>query len=297
VGSVLTRVGELDLDLRNAPARPRYTRVLMADPRYFAVEYVINPHMAAHVGQVDGERARVQWEAVRDAYRSLGYEVPVLPAAPGLPDQVFVANPSLPFVRADGGWGVVLSRMAHPERRGEVPLIERWMAEQGAEVLRLEGVSDPFEGMGDALWVPDRRVLIGGHGIRTGLAAYEVLARLLDVPVLAVRLVDERFYHLDTCLSLLDESTALCVPEAFDDEGRALLAAAFPRLVELPLEESAELLACNGHCPDRRHFLVQSGSARTAALVRGLGFEVLELDTSEFLKSGGSVFCMKLMLP
>ena len=33
------------------------------------------------------------------------------------------------------------------------------------------------------------------------------------------------------------------------------------------------------------------------ALVRGMGLEPIELDTSEFLKSGGSVFCMKLMVP
>ena len=30
-------------------------------------------------------------------------------------------------------------------------------------------------------------------------------------------------------------------------------------------------------------------------MLREAGFEVVELDTDEYLKSGGSVFCMKLM--
>lgn len=253
--------------------------------------------MAAHVGTVDPERARRQWEGLRDVYRELGYAVSVLPAEPGLPDLVFVANPALPTELPGGGWGVVLSRMAHAERRGEVPLVESWVRARGGAVLRLEGVEEPFEGMGDALWLAGRRIVLGGHGIRTGLAAYAAVARLVDAPVLAMRLVDERFYHLDTCLSVLDETTALFVPEAFDEAGRALLQVVFPRLVAVPSDEAAERLACNGHCPDGRHFVVQSGCARTAALVRELGYEVLEVETSEFLKSGGSVFCMKLMLP
>ena len=58
-------------------------------------------------------------------------------------------------------------------------------------------------------------------------------------------------------------------------------------------EEEAMRMVCNGHCPDRRHFLVQQGSPRVKAQLEEFGFVVIELDTSEFLLSGGSVFCMK----
>ena len=76
-----------------------------------------------------------------------------------------------------------------------------------------------------------------------------------------------------------------------------MLAGLFERLVEVPIDEAAGLLACNGHCPDQKHFIVQAGATQTCTLVRELGFEVIEVDTSEFLKSGGSVYCMKLMVP
>lgn len=294
---VATERDRWGLDVTEAPPRPAQTRVLMADPEYYAVEYVINPHMEGHVGSVDRRRAREQWEAVRAAYAGLGYRVEVLPAAPGLPDLVFTANQSFPFVRPDGRRGVVLSRMASEQRRPEVELLRAWHAADGAEIVELDGIEGPFEAMGDALWVPGRRVICGGFGYRTDLAVYERLSQIVEAPVAAFELADPRFYHLDTCLSLIDERTALWVPKAFTEAGAELLAAMFPRLVEVPVREAEELFAANGHSPDGRHFLVQSGCTETIAAVRDLGLEVIELDTSEFLKSGGSVFCMKLMLP
>ncbi|MFK7930250.1 MAG: dimethylarginine dimethylaminohydrolase family protein, partial [Myxococcota bacterium] len=142
-----------------------------------------------------------------------------------------------------------------------------------------------------------KRGIIAGHGYRTQPRALELLSQVLEVPVLALKLVDERFYHLDTCLSPLSASTALWVPQAFSTEGQALLKKAFETLVEVPLDEATGLLACNGHSPDGRHFIVQAGATKTNAAVQALGLSVVQLDTSEFLKSGGSVYCMKLMLP
>ena len=114
---------------------------------------------------------------------------------------------------------------------------------------------------------------------------------------LTLELVDDRFYHLDTCLQLVDEQTALFVPSAFTAEGVRLLEKAFPRLVEVPEDEALHGLACNGHCPDGTHFIVHRGATKTLAEVRRLGLTPIEVDTSEFLKSGGSVYCMKLMVP
>ena len=53
-----------------------------------------------------------------------------------------------------------------------------------------------------------------------------------------VKLIDARFYHLDTCLQLIDDRTALFVPCAFDEASVALLERAFPRLIEVPEEDN-----------------------------------------------------------
>jgi N-dimethylarginine dimethylaminohydrolase len=105
------------------------------------------------------------------------------------------------------------------------------------------------------------------------------------------------FYHLDTCLAPLDEERALVVTEAFEDRGLELLARTFPKLLAVPPAEASERLACNAHCPDGRNVIIDAGAQETIRLLRGEGFRVLPVDTSEFLKSGGSVFCLKMMLP
>ncbi|WP_397547282.1 dimethylarginine dimethylaminohydrolase family protein [Rhodothermus marinus] len=293
---VYRQAERIDFTIETTPPMPLPRRVLMVSPDHFDVEYVINPHMEGHVGQVDRALARRQWEALRDTYRTLGFEVHVLDGVPGLPDMVFCANQTLPFLRGDGERGVVLSRMHAPQRRDEVPHIARFFEQQGYALVSIpDEVPGSFEGMGDALWHPGHALLWGGYGFRTDQAVYEWLARELGVRVVALHLTDSDFYHLDTCLSLLDAGTALYVPAAFDEAGRALLHRLIPNLIEVPEREARELLACNAHCPDGRHVLIQRGCTETVARLRAAGFEPIELDTGEFLKSGGSVFCMKLM--
>ncbi|MEZ4320960.1 MAG: arginine deiminase-related protein [Myxococcota bacterium] len=296
---VIDAVGDLDFAPLSLPARPAEVGVLMADADHFDVEYVINPFMEGRIGSVDRPTARAQWAALRDTYARLGFEVHTLPSVEGLPDLVFMANQSFPAQLPSGQWVALLSVMHSPQRRPEVELVAGWYAKRGARTLRMESGDAliPFEGMGDAHWFPGRRLVVGGYGHRTAREAYDRIAAVLDVPVIRVRLTDPRFYHLDTCLAPLDERTALYVPSAFEPEGRALLERVFERLIEVPLDEAVGLLACNGHCPDGRHFIVQRGATMTNQRVRDAGFEVIEVDTGEFLKSGGSVFCMKLMLP
>jgi N-dimethylarginine dimethylaminohydrolase len=149
--------------------------------------------------------------------------------------------------------------------------------------------------MGDALWHPGRYLLWGGYGFRTDRAAYDVIAERLDVTVLALHLSDPDFYHLDTCLSPLDETTALYVSAAFDDDALALIELGFETLIEVPDQEARTLLAGNAHSPDGTHVLIQEGCTETNRRLRAAGYEPVELATDEFLKAGGSVFCMKQM--
>ncbi len=287
-------LAEIDFALEGLPAMPRPRRVLLAAPDFFDVQYVINPHMEGQIGQVDRAEARGQWMALCAAYEDLSIPTHVVPGAAGLHDMVFCANQTLPFQRSDGSRGVVLSRMHAPQRRAEVPHFARFFSGQGYDVLALEEETD-FEGMGDALWHPGHALLWGGHGIRTDPAAYDEISRKLGVPILTLRLDDPDFYHLDTCLSVLDARSALIYPGAFDADGLALLHHFFAQLIEAPEEEARRGFACNAHCPDEKHVLIHTGNDETMRHLCNAGFEPIEIDTSEFLKAGGSVFCMKQM--
>ncbi len=292
---VYSRVSALDFTLGECPKLPPPKRVLMTTPEHFEVAYVINPHMEGHIGAVDRDEARRQWTALRKTYLALGFDVQVLEGRPGLPDMVFCANQTLPYLDADGRRGVVLSRMHAPQRRDEVAHFATFFHDLGYDTRPLPEHVRAFEGMGDALWHPGRALLWGGYGFRTDPQAYEALTARLGVPVLALRLEDPDFYHLDTCLCVLDETTALIYPGAFDADGLRLLAHFFPRLLEAPEDEARRRLACNAHSPDGRRVIIQRGNAHTCRMLAEAGFTPLEVETSEFLKAGGSVFCMKLM--
>ena len=294
---VYTSVEALDFTLGDCPEMPLPRKVLLAPPTHFEVSYVINPHMAGNIGTVDHEEAEAQWHQLRQAYSDLGVATYTVEAAEGLPDLVFCANQTLPYrLPSDHEVGVVLSRMHAPQRRDEVPILSAHFQSRSYVVRQLPAsVRSDFEGMGDALWHPNRFLLWGGYGFRTDLAAYESLADMLGVRILTLQLEDPDFYHLDTCLSVLDVQSALIYPGAFTPEGLALLRHFFPRLIEAPEDEARTLFACNAHCPDAHHVLIQRGCHTTVERLRGAGFTVVELETSEFLKAGGSVFCMKLM--
>jgi N-dimethylarginine dimethylaminohydrolase len=294
---VLRNTQEIDFQLEALPKMPWPRRVLMTTPAHFEVVYVINPHMEGHIGSIDRARARRQWLALQEAYRRIGIEPSVIDGAAGQPDMVFCANQTLPFLEpATGERGAFLSRMEAPQRRGEVTHFERFFVEQGYTAVPLPAATaGSFEGMGDAIWHPERALLWGGYGYRTDASVYTAIAERLGIPIVLLELTDSDFYHLDTCFSVLDERSVLIYPGAFTSAGLELIHALFPRVIEAPDDESRRLFACNAHCPDGRHVLIQRGCTKTNEALRRAGYEPVEVDTDEFLKSGGSVFCMKQM--
>jgi N-dimethylarginine dimethylaminohydrolase len=211
---------------------------------------------------------------------------------------VFAANQSLPFVRPDGSKAVIASNMHSAERRGEVALYEAWFKSRGYPVRRLSrDEAGSFEGHGDLIWHPTRRALFGGWGFRTTERALEAVSREAGIPVIPLRLVDPRFYHLDTCFMPLDAARALVFRPALDSRSAEIVSGCFEDLIEPPESEAVSGLACNADCPDGRNVLIEAACARTAGMLEERGFAVTRLDTCEFLKAGGSVFCMKLALP
>ena len=148
------------------------------------------------------------------------------------------------------------------------------------------------EGEGDIVFAG--RAIIAGHGFRTDAAAADEVAEFFGLPVLSVRLVDPRFYHLDTALCVLDADTAAYYPAAFDDAGRATLAGHFAELIEAK-DEDAEALGLNA-ISDGRHVVLPEQATSLAGQLAEKGFEPIGVDMSEFLKAGGGPKCCTLEL-
>jgi len=286
----------------DVPRTPPPSGVLLCPPEHFAVIDVKNVFMQGHLGGVDRARAAAQWRVLAAAYRAHGLAVQELPPAPGREDMVFTANPALVVPRPGGGADALLSRMRHPSRQREVAHVERWLRAHGLQPVELPPAAGHLEGHGDVLVVPGRRLLLGGHGGRSELPALEAAAALADAPLVPLPLRGDVFYHLDTCLALLDEESVLLHRPAFRPEALDTLARLFPRLIEADAREAREHLACNAHALPprpgaRTTVLVPAQAERTAARLAAEGFAPAAVDVDEFHKAGGSIFCLKLELP
>lgn len=265
--------------------------VLLCPPDHFDVIDVKNAFMKGQAGKVDRVRALEQWDALAATFRGIGLSVETLPATPGCEDMVFAANPSFTGVNGRGKKVAVLSRMRHESRQREVAAHGAWFRAHGYDVIESPVL---FEGGGDALWHPGRRVIWGGHGQRSVPEVYPFLGIVFGAETLTLELKTD-FYHLDTCLCPLDGKTALVYPKAFTRAGMTLLRKHFPRVIEADEREARDGFACNA-AVSGKHVVIQRGSASLEDKLRGAGFTVHPVETGEFLKSGGSVYCLKQSL-
>jgi N-dimethylarginine dimethylaminohydrolase len=258
----------------------------MCPPDHFAVSYVINPWMdLAQPG--DAALARRQWDRLRDIYLDLGHTVDLVEPVPGLPDMVFAANGGLVI---DGH--ALGARFRHPQRAAEGPAYLDWLRSAGLRAAT--GARCVNEGEGDFLTVgpPGERWVLAGTGFRTSTAAHAEVAAVFGVPVVSLRLVDPRFYHLDTALAVLDDHTIAYYPPAFDAASRHRLRRLFPDAV-LAGERDAEVLGLNA-VSDGRHVVLSDRAHDLAAQLRERGYQPIGVDLSELLKAGGGVKCCTL---
>jgi arginine dihydrolase len=260
---------------------PRLRRYAMTAPTFFAVEYAINPWMDTST-PVDAALAVRQWDQLRSTYRALGHTVEMVEPVAGLPDMVYAANGGLVV---DGT--AIVARFAYPQRAGEAAAYADWMSSRGFEPHHTHHVN---EGQGDLLVVGS--TILAGYGFRTDQRAHAEVADLTGLPVVSLELVDPRFYHLDTALAVLDDTTVAYYPPAFGDDARAQLRRLFPDAVEV-CSADAYVLGLNV-VSDGKHVVLPANATGFADQIAEIGFEPIGVDLSELFKGGGSVKCCTL---
>lgn len=266
-----------------------HERFLMCAPDHFEVAYVINPWMEGNIAHGNNAVATQQWDALADQLGAVA-QVERIRAQAGVPDMVFTANAGL--VLDDK---FVLSRFRHPQRQAEEPHFAKWFTAQGFEVLILPP-DLPFEGAGDALF--DRRLplLWLGYGHRSDQACRPLLEKWLDIDIEPLKLVNPRFYHLDTCFCPLQGGYLLYYPAAFDEDSQAMIAARVPPALRIAVNDTdAAAFACNAVNCGADVFLNQA-SPELADALTARGFHVRQVPLSEFMKAGGAAKCLTLKL-
>ena len=260
-------------------------RILMCPPDYFGIEYEINPWMD-RTHPVCHETAVRQWESLRGILDGLGAVIELVEPQPRLPDLVFTANAALIFGRK-----AVLSRFRHLQRQGEEQYFAARLEQLGFSVVHLPD-DEYFEGAGDALFCGDS--LFAGYRIRSTARSLQHVAALIGEQVIPLELIDNRFYHLDTCFCPVNSSTAIWFPAAFDDYGKQVVRASVPNLITLEEAEAANFAA--NAVVIGRHVVTNTGCPQLHDQLRGQGFNPVATPLGEFVKAGGSAKCLTLRL-
>ncbi|MBV9024544.1 MAG: amidinotransferase [Streptomycetaceae bacterium] len=257
-------------------SRPR--RYLVCEPRYFDVQYAINPWMSQNT-QVDLTLARAQWKTLIRAYRDHGHTVDSVEPVPGLPDMVFAANAALVV-----NGRVFGSRFHASQRRPESTAYETWFKAAGYDLHRPESVC---EGEGDL--VPVGRFILAGTGFRTTRAAHDEVQEFFGVPTIGLRLVDPHFYHLDTALFVLGGENIAYYPQAFSPGSREVLRCLYPQAI-VASRDDAMAFGLNS-VSDGRHVFVAPQATGLIDQLAEHGYVPVPVDLSEFHKAGGGIKC------
>lgn len=269
-----------------------HRRYLMCRPEHFTVRYSINPWMEP-ARPTDTAKAVRQWQTLYDTYLALGHEVELIDPLPGLPDMVYTANGG--FVIDGRALGV---RFRVPERRGEERAFMDWFAAAGFEVIEPVEVQ---EGEGDFLLVGD--TILAGTGFRSTGDSHREVADVFGREVVSLRLIDPRFYHLDTAICVLDPvegeggvdaANIAYLPSAFDEASLRLLEERYPDAI-LVSDEDGAVFGLNA-ASDGRHVFLSPRATGFDAQLRDRGYVPVPVDLSELLLGGGGIKCCTLEL-
>lgn len=257
---------------------------LMCPPDHFAVAYAINPWMNTDV-PVDTELAVKQWHGLRETLLDLGHTVHVLEPRPDLPDMVYAANGAF---SVDGV--VYGARFRYPQRQPEAEA-HRAFYESRPDEWHYVAPTATNEGEGDFAYLSGAYggIVLAGHGFRTELAAHAEAQEVFGRPVVSLRLVDPRFYHLDMALAVLDDTTVAYYPGAFSAASQRVLKQLF-RGALLADEEDALAFGLNV-VSDGRNVVLNAKASGFAAKLAAAGYTPIPVELSELGKGGGSVKC------
>ena len=259
--------------------------LLMCAPTYFDIEYEINAWMSK-TDRVNPAAAAHQWQRIYEIYtEEIGWDVELIEPVKGLPDLVFTANGAL----VDGD-KVVLPTFRHPDRQPETAEFRKWFEARGYHNF-LETKYDN-EGEGDILHWNGK--LFAGYPWRTTKEAHAEIAGFLGLEVISLQLADARFYHLDTCLTIISDDTVAFWPKAFTEASVRKLRDTVPNVI-IATDQDALVYGLNA-MSDGKNIVMSDKATSLIRQYKDRGLHVHPTPITEYQKSGGGVKCLTLQL-
>lgn len=224
---------------------------------------------------IDVVLAAEQHRQYQACLAELGAHVEILPAAPDMPDGVFVEDPAIVLDEI-----AVITRMGALSRRGE----HDSLAYALAKYRELRHIVEPgtLEG-GDVMRVG--KTLYVGYSRRTNVAGIQQLATMLHPLGYFVVPVEVRgCLHLKSACCYLGEDTVLANQTWMDPDALCGL-----KVLDVPEPRGANVLRIGDTV------LMPAAFPRTCELLDRSGFRVRRIDNSELLKAEAGVTCTSLL--
>lgn len=258
-------------------------KVFLCEPQYMEIKEVINDVQKKYVNNnIDRSLAISQHQIFEQTLRNAGVEVIKLRPSKEHPEQVFTRDIGFTL-----GNCLFISKMANPIRQGEEKILAHWMNEHDISYKKVSTHS--IEG-GDVI-IDGNRVFVGVSD-RTCKNAIQSLQRdLPDFEIIPIPF-NPKYLHLDCVFNILSSSDALIFPDALEPKIVDRLSSMY-HLIEVSESEQFSMgtnVLSIGH---NRVFSLPINQDVNRQL-REHGYQVLEVDFSEIIKSGGSFRCCSL---
>jgi N-dimethylarginine dimethylaminohydrolase len=258
-------------------------RVILCQPQYMTIRDVINETQKHFKNEgIHIERALEQHGEFVKTLKDHGVEVILLPYHKKYPEQVFTRDIGFTL-----GQTIFVAKMATDIRAGEEDVLKQWLEDEEISYFNL--AEELIEG-GDV--IIDQETIYVGLSNRTDLKAAEQLQRLLNQFTIIPIPFKEKYLHLDCVFNVISPEVALIYPNALTKEDIDLFSSRYD-LIEVSEEEQFQL-GTNVLNIGNKQILSLPVNKNVNTQLRNRGFEVIEVDITEIIKSGGSFRCCTL---
>lgn len=239
---------------------------------------LINGLTSANLGKPDYQKALDQHNNYIRALQKCDVDITILPADENFPDSVFVEDPVLCTPHC-----AIITRPGAESRRGETQIIEETIKRFYRDKVQKITAPGTVEA-GDIMMV-DNHYYIGLSARTNQQGAEQIIAILNQYGMTGSIVTLEKVLHLKTGLAYLENNNLLAAGEFITKPEFQHL-----NIIEIPEYESyaANCIWVNGKV------IMPAGYPITQAKIAALGYQVIEVDTSEYRKIDGGVSCMSL---
>lgn len=277
---------------------------MLIDPSLFSIysfQKGENPYI--HTLTTHKEKAKSQHDMVKKSFKNIVvFQIETQKDKKHLSDMVFVANgglslPRLPF-RV-----ILLPNMKYDHRKKELPYLREAFRQMKIQTLPFPG-SEPFEGQAELKWFHKGTKAVCGYGYRATLQAYKELNVMfqtlykqfnLEPPTLLVLpLESDKFYHLDFAMMEYEDSKCIVHARAFSPKSLSKLRD-FLGKENVHTIDTEDCFCLNSVIDGNNLLTHKLTDPKIAPILETLTKKhIVQIDTSEFELSGGSIRCMTL---